>query len=79
MCGSFFSNFYLGGDLTCLFLRVHLWTDQRIPSPVSCRCPGGSLETPPRWHATMYSGEGYKESSFFFFFFVNSMKLEYSR
>ncbi len=24
----------------------------RIPGPVSCRCPSGSLETPPRWHAT---------------------------
>ena len=25
-----------------------------IPGPVSCRCPGGLLETPPRWHATIY-------------------------
>ncbi len=33
---------------------VDQWTDQRIPGPVSCRCPGGSLETPPRWHATIY-------------------------
>ncbi len=33
---------------------VHLWTDQRIPGPVSCRCPSGLLETPPRWHATIY-------------------------
>ncbi len=32
---------------------VHLWTDQRIPGPVSCHCRGGSLETPPRWHATI--------------------------
>ena len=24
-----------------------------IPGPVSCRCPSGSLETPPRWHATI--------------------------
>ncbi len=24
------------------------------PWPVSCRCPSGSLETPPRWHATIY-------------------------
>ena len=21
---------------------------------MSCRCPGGFLETPPRWHATVY-------------------------
>ena len=33
---------------------VHLWMDQRIPGPVSCRCRGGSLETPPCWHATIY-------------------------
>ena len=26
---------------------------KRIPGPVSCRCPGGSLETPPRWHVTV--------------------------
>ncbi len=35
---------------------VHLWTDQRIPDPVSCRCPEprvGLLETPPRWQATI--------------------------
>ena len=32
---------------------VHLWTDQMSPGPVSCRCPGGSLETPPRCHATI--------------------------
>ncbi len=34
---------------------VHLWTDQRTPDPVSCRCPEprvGLLETPPCWHAT---------------------------
>ena len=34
---------------------VHLWTDQRIPGPVSCRCPGGLLETLPRWHVTIYT------------------------
>ncbi len=45
MCGSF---------LLIFFYLVHLWTDQRIPGPVSCRCPSGSLETPPRWHATIY-------------------------
>ncbi len=31
--------------------------DQRIPDPMSCRCPEprvGLLETPPRWHATIY-------------------------
>ena len=33
---------------------VHLWTDQRIPGPVSCCCPSGSMETPPRWHVTIY-------------------------
>ena len=55
MCGSFlFLNFYLGGYLACIILRVHLWKNQRIPGPVSCRCPGGSLETPLRWHATIY-------------------------
>ena len=48
-----FKTFYLGGYLVCLGL-VHLWTDQRIPGPVSCRCPGGSLETLPRWYATIY-------------------------
>ncbi len=35
-----------------------MWTDQRIPDPVSCRCPEprmGLLETPPRWHATVYT------------------------
>ncbi len=21
---------------------------------MSCRCPGGLLETPPRWHVTIY-------------------------
>ncbi len=40
----------VGGPLVGL---VHLWTDQRIPGPVSCRCPGGLWETPPRWHATI--------------------------
>ena len=38
---------------TCgFFLCVY-----RIPGPVSCRCPeprAGLLETPPRWHATIY-------------------------
>ena len=47
MCGSFLFFKFL-----CL---VHLWTDQRIPGPVSCRCPGGLLETPPRWHATRHN------------------------
>ena len=43
------------GSLTpCLVGLVHLWTDQRIPGPMSCRCPSGSLEDPPRWHATIY-------------------------
>ncbi len=37
-----FKIVYLGGYLACLFLSV------------SCRCPSGSLETPPRWHATIY-------------------------
>ncbi len=46
-----FKIFYLGGYLACLL--VHLWTDQRIPGPVSCRCPSGLLETPSRWHATI--------------------------
>ncbi len=32
---------------------VHLWTDQRIPGHVSCRCPSDSLETPPCWHTTI--------------------------
>ncbi len=48
-----FKIFYLGGYLAYVGL-VHLWTDQRIPGPVSCRCPSGLLETPPRWHATIY-------------------------
>ncbi len=57
MCGSFLLKFlsrWLSSLLIvkCLGL-VHLWTDQRIPGPVSCRCPNGSLETPPRWHATI--------------------------
>ncbi len=42
MCGSF------------LLGLVHLWTDQRIPGPVSCCCPSGLLETPSRWHGTVY-------------------------
>ncbi len=33
-----------GGDKT---------RDQRISGPVSCLRPGGPLETPPRWHATI--------------------------
>ena len=31
---------------------------KRIPDPVSCRCPEprlGLLETPPRWHVTIFS------------------------
>ena len=42
---------------------VHLWTDQRIPEPMSCRCPEprvGLLETLPRWHVTIYIYEIYK-------------------
>ncbi len=38
-----------------LFKFLYLWTDQRIPGPVSCLCTSGSLETPPRWHATVYT------------------------
>ena len=26
---------------------------ESIPGPVSCRCPGGLLETPARWHKTI--------------------------
>ncbi len=26
-----------------------------FPGPMSCRCPSGLLETPPRWHATIYN------------------------
>ncbi len=48
-----FKKFCLGNYLAGL-----LWTDQRIPGPVSCRCPGGLLETPPRWHATIYIQNG---------------------
>ncbi len=36
----------------------HLWTDQMIPGPVSCRCPEprvGLMETLPRWHTTKYN------------------------
>ena len=60
VCDSCFLNFCLGG---------YLWTDQRIPGPVSCRCPGGSLETPPRWHATI---------SLYFAFTYQSMAAWYS-
>ena len=42
---------------------------QRIPGDVSCRCPGGSLETPPRWHATIY----YWLISFFLLIFRYSL------
>ena len=61
MCGLFLFNFFcLGSYLAWLLLivsrvlvLVHLWTDQRITGPVCCWCPGGLLETPPRWHATI--------------------------
>ena len=36
---------------------INVWTDQRIPDPVSCRCPEprlGLLETLPRWHTTRH-------------------------
>ncbi len=39
-------------------------TDQRVPGPVSCRCPEprvGLLETLPRWQATIYSNCWYKD------------------
>ncbi len=52
MCGSVLFLKLLSRWLSSLL--VHLWTDQRIPGPMSCRCPSGSLETPPRWHATIY-------------------------
>ncbi len=42
VCGSFFLIF------------LSRW---RIPDPMSCRCPEprvGLLETPPRWHMTIY-------------------------
>ena len=41
MCG-FFLNF-----LWYRYLAI-------IPGPVSCRCLGGLLKTPPRWHATIF-------------------------
>ncbi len=44
------AEIYMGTFISLSFL----WTDQMIPGPVSCRCPSGSLETPPRWHATIY-------------------------
>ncbi len=31
--------------------KIFAWVT--VPGPVSCRCPGGLLETPPRWHATI--------------------------
>ena len=37
-----------------IFLPVHFCF--RIPVPMSCHCPGGLLETPPCWHATIYKG-----------------------
>ncbi len=43
ICGSFLLNIF-----------IHLLTDQRIPGPVSCRCLNGLLETPSRWHVTIY-------------------------
>ncbi len=52
MCGSFLFFNFLSRWLSVGL--VHLWTDQRIPGPVSCRCLSGSLETLPRWHATVY-------------------------
>ncbi len=51
VCDSFFLKFLSRWLPVGL---VHLWTDQRIPGPVPCCCPGGSLETPPRWHATIF-------------------------
>ncbi len=61
VCDSCFSKFLSSRCLPNLLIfkgllyigLVHLWTDQRIPGPVSCRCPGGSLDTPPRWHVTI--------------------------
>ncbi len=53
MYGPFLSKIFIG--------LVDLWTDQRIPDPVSCRCPEptvGLLETPPRWHATICNPKG---------------------
>ena len=47
MCGSFL----FGGSPVGL---VHLWTYQRIPGPVSWRCPGGLLGTTPHWHTTRH-------------------------
>ncbi len=49
VCGSFLAP-QVGGSPVGL---VHLWTDQRIPGPMSCRCLSGLLETLPRWHATI--------------------------
>ena len=46
MCGLFLLKNFIQ-------VIIHLWTDQRIPGPVSCRCPNGLLETPPRWQATI--------------------------
>ncbi len=60
---------------------VHLWTDQRIPGPVSCRCPGGSLETPPRWHVTIYKCEFKHQVTLCSFVYSNywySLEYQYS-
>ena len=46
---------------------------QRIPDPVSCRCPEprvGLLETQPRWHATVYLPPALAEEVIFSVAFV---------
>ena len=53
MYGPFLFKIFIG--------LVDLWTDQRIPDPVSCQCPEprvGLLETPHRWHATICNPKG---------------------
>ncbi len=35
-------------------IRWAVCSFKRISGPVSCRCPGGSLETRPRWHETIW-------------------------
>ncbi len=40
MYGSFLLKFLSRWLSSLLVGLVHLWTDQRIPGPVSCRCPG---------------------------------------